>query len=154
MLRDGLKHGFPQMDWNTAKEEARAIMIERAMVRGMIPYSNLVKKLGSIKLEAHDPRIMFLYARSGSPGFEQDLLPLFVGTPAENEYRAMAAHHTRVVERRRAHEMRNDPEEIVRRKALQEAEKQERLARRAVRKVEIDRVWRERPTSQSQSGDG
>lgn len=29
-------------------------MIDRARVRGMIPYSDLVKTIGSIKLDAHD----------------------------------------------------------------------------------------------------
>ena len=96
--------------------------------------------------------IMFLYARSGSQLFEQDLLPLFAGT-AEHEYRAMAVHHAHIMERRRADELRNAPEEIARRKVLKEVEKQERLAKRAVRKAEIDRTWRERRAPESQSED-
>ena len=35
MLRDGMKHGFAQSDWDAAKDEAREIMIERAKVRGI-----------------------------------------------------------------------------------------------------------------------
>jgi len=66
MLRDGLKHGFSQTDWDAAKEEARTVMIERAKVRGMIPYSNLVKQLRSIKLEAHDPRLFHMLGEISS----------------------------------------------------------------------------------------
>src|SRR6266511_4365103 len=56
MLRKGLVHGFSQVDWEAAKDEARMTMIERAKVRGMIPYSDLVKQIKGIKLDAHDPR--------------------------------------------------------------------------------------------------
>ena len=66
----------------------------------------------------------------------------------------MAAHHARIVEQRRAHDMRNDPEEIARRKALKEVEKQERLLRRAERKTEIDHAWRARQVSQSRAEEG
>jgi len=96
--------------------------------------------------------IMFLYARSGSQSFEQDLLPLFAGTPAEQEYRAMATHYVRIMERRRAYEMGNDPEEIARRKALKKAEKRERLAKRALPKAEIGN-WLERRALQPRSKD-
>lgn len=57
MLRDNFDHGFAQADWDRAKEEARQIMIARAKVRGMIPYSELVRQISSISLEAHDPRL-------------------------------------------------------------------------------------------------
>lgn len=97
--------------------------------------------------------LMFLYVRSGSNIFENDLIPLFVRSPAEREYKAMAEHHARIMEQRHAHEMRNDPEGIARGKAFKEAEKQERFARRAVRKAEIDRAWRERRVLQSRSKD-
>jgi molybdopterin synthase catalytic subunit len=35
-------------------------MIERARVRGMIPYSELVKQIKSVKLDAHDPRLFHM----------------------------------------------------------------------------------------------
>ncbi len=57
MIREGFTHGFSQADWDAGKEEARKVMIERAKVRGMIPYSDLVKQITSICLEAHDPRL-------------------------------------------------------------------------------------------------
>src|SRR2546429_8345506 len=66
MLRDTLKHGFSQSDWDAAKKEARAVMIERAKVRGMIPYSDLVKKIKSIRLDAHDPRLFHMLGEISS----------------------------------------------------------------------------------------
>ena len=66
MLRDGMKHGFAQSDWDAAKEEARAIMIERAKVRGMIAYSDLVKRIKSITIEAHDPRLFHMLGEISS----------------------------------------------------------------------------------------
>ena len=48
MLRKGFAHGFPQVDWDAGKEEARKVMIERAKVHGMIPYSDLVKQITSL----------------------------------------------------------------------------------------------------------
>jgi molybdopterin synthase catalytic subunit len=66
MLRDGLKHGFAQSDWDAAKDEARVVMIERAKIRGMIPYSDLVKKMKSIKLDAHDPRLFHMLGEISS----------------------------------------------------------------------------------------
>lgn len=66
MLRDGLLHGSPEDAWNAAKEEARGIMIDRAKVRGMIPYSDLVKQITSIKLEAHDQRLFHMLGEISS----------------------------------------------------------------------------------------
>ncbi len=57
MLRDNFDHGFAKADWDSAKEEAKEIMIARAKVRGMIPYSDLVRQITSITLGAHDPRL-------------------------------------------------------------------------------------------------
>lgn len=53
-------HGFSEKDWAAGKEEARSAMIDRARVRGMIPYSDLVKNIRSINLDAHDPRLFQL----------------------------------------------------------------------------------------------
>jgi hypothetical protein len=50
-------HGFPPSAWDEAKEEARTIMIDRARVRGMIPYSDLVSRVTAIKIKPHDPRL-------------------------------------------------------------------------------------------------
>jgi hypothetical protein len=41
-------------------------MIERAKVRGMIPYSDIVKTITSIRLEAHDPRLAHLLGEISS----------------------------------------------------------------------------------------
>ena len=53
-------YGFSDEQWQHAKQEARAIMIERAKLRGMIPYSELADKIRTIRLEAHDPRLFDL----------------------------------------------------------------------------------------------
>jgi len=66
MLRDGLRHGFPETTWNAAKEEARGFMIDRAKVRGMIPYSDLVKQLTSIKFDPHDVRLFHMLGEISS----------------------------------------------------------------------------------------
>jgi hypothetical protein len=54
------KYGFEDSDWSLAKNEVKEILIERAKVRGMIPYSELVRKIASIQVEAHDPRLFHL----------------------------------------------------------------------------------------------
>lgn len=56
MLRENFKHGFAQDAWEQAKAEAREIMVTRAKLRGMIPYSDLAKKIKSIKLGVYDQR--------------------------------------------------------------------------------------------------
>jgi hypothetical protein len=56
MLRDGFKHGYSAKAWEAAKSEAREIMIQRAKLRGMIPYSELTNKIVAIKFDAHSPQ--------------------------------------------------------------------------------------------------
>ena len=55
-----MPHGFTQAEWDAAKAEARNLMIERAKVRGMIPYSDLATKIKIVHLEAHDQRLFHL----------------------------------------------------------------------------------------------
>jgi hypothetical protein len=52
--------GFAEATWEQAKTEARDALIERARVRGRMPYSELVSRISSIDLEAHDPRLFHL----------------------------------------------------------------------------------------------
>jgi len=47
------RYGFLLADWDKAKEEMKQILIERAKVRGMIPYSELVENVKSITMESH-----------------------------------------------------------------------------------------------------
>jgi len=54
------KYGFDDSAWESAKNEAKEILIARAKLRGMIPYSDLVQKIKSIDLEAHDQRLFHL----------------------------------------------------------------------------------------------
>lgn len=54
---DGFRHGFDEQDWQTAKDEARAIMYSVARRERLIAYSDLVDRIQSIALEAHDHRL-------------------------------------------------------------------------------------------------
>ena len=48
---DDVRYGFSDEDWAAAKQEMVAKLIERAKVRGMIPYSELVRDVKTIRLE-------------------------------------------------------------------------------------------------------
>ena len=50
------KYGFPLDKWEAAKAEARAILVDCAKARQMIPYSELTPQIRSIRLEPHDAR--------------------------------------------------------------------------------------------------
>ncbi len=45
------RYGFDVAAWTAAKKEMRAILVSRAKLRGMIPYSDLVSKVKAIRLE-------------------------------------------------------------------------------------------------------
>ena len=51
------KSGFDDAVWESAKAEAKRILIARARLRGTIHYSELVSKIHPISFEAHDPRL-------------------------------------------------------------------------------------------------
>lgn len=55
-----MKWGFSEQQWGTAKAEARNILVERAGVRGLIPYSELVDKIRAVQFEPHDFRLFDL----------------------------------------------------------------------------------------------
>jgi molybdopterin synthase catalytic subunit len=65
----GTKYGFPESQWNRAREEMKRILIERARVRGMIPYSELVAQLTTIKL---NPESYALAKMLGEISTEED----------------------------------------------------------------------------------
>jgi molybdopterin synthase catalytic subunit len=54
------KYGFDLSTWERAKDEVKSLLIERAKLRGMIPYSDLVRQITSINIEAHDQRLFHL----------------------------------------------------------------------------------------------
>lgn len=54
------KYGFDDAAWESAKEETKQILIQRARLRGMIPYSELATKIKAIDIEAHDQRLFHL----------------------------------------------------------------------------------------------
>ena len=71
MLREGFNHGFAQSDWDAAKAEARQVMIECARSRRMIPYSDLVRQITRIRLQAHDARLSHFLVEIASEEDEQ-----------------------------------------------------------------------------------
>ena len=60
------KFGVPKTQWESAKAEALAIMIERAKVRGMIAYSDLASRIHAFTMQAHDPRLFHLLGEVSS----------------------------------------------------------------------------------------
>lgn len=60
------KFGFSDEQWSDAKAEAKALLADRARMRGMIPYSDLVESLKTLQLEAHDPRLFELLGEVSS----------------------------------------------------------------------------------------
>ena len=57
MLRDGFNHGFDEKSWEAGKDEARKVMYAVAKRRRTIAYSELVEKIASVRMEAHDVRL-------------------------------------------------------------------------------------------------
>jgi len=45
------RYGYSQSDWDKAKAEMKQILVERAKVRGMIPYSDLANRIQTIRIE-------------------------------------------------------------------------------------------------------
>jgi hypothetical protein len=64
-----IKYGYEQQEWDAAKAEVREALVERAKVRGMIPYSELVEKITTIELE---PNSFALAAMLGEVSTEED----------------------------------------------------------------------------------
>ena len=51
------RFGFEESKWDAAKAEGKAILSACARRRKMIPYSEFVKEIHSIRLEPHDLRL-------------------------------------------------------------------------------------------------
>ena len=69
------KYGYKVEDWEAAKEEMRQILVERARLRGTIPYSDLVSRIETIRMEpdsfalAHMPGLTHHFFRAYAPLF-------------------------------------------------------------------------------------
>jgi len=59
-------YGFSQADWDMAKQEARNLLIARARLRGMIPYSDLARGITTVSLDPHDQRLFHLLGEISS----------------------------------------------------------------------------------------
>lgn len=60
------EHGFSQEHWSMAKAEIKELLAARAKLRGMIPYSELVVMLKSVRFEPRDPRLFQLLGEVSS----------------------------------------------------------------------------------------
>jgi hypothetical protein len=49
--------GYPAKTWQAAKDEIRAVLIDCARHQKTIAYSELVPKITTLDLQAHDPRL-------------------------------------------------------------------------------------------------
>ena len=65
-LLSGPELGIPLQIWNEAKIQARNAMIARASIPGMIAYSDLVREITALPLEAHDVRLFHLLGEISS----------------------------------------------------------------------------------------
>ena len=63
------RYGFSPEEWTAAMEEMRQALIERAKLRGMIPYSELVENIKTIELQ---PNSFALAAMLGELSSEED----------------------------------------------------------------------------------
>ncbi|DAB34178.1 MAG TPA: hypothetical protein CFH82_06615 [Sulfurospirillum sp. UBA12182] len=63
MLND---YGFAGTDWETAKQEAKKVLIDIARRKGRIAYSELASQINAINIEAHDPRMFHLLGEISS----------------------------------------------------------------------------------------
>ena len=54
------KYGIPRDEWDSAKEEMHSILIEVACAEDVIPYSELVQKVRTVKFEPHDQRFFHM----------------------------------------------------------------------------------------------
>lgn len=61
--------GIPVDEWNAAKGEIKDVLAARARVPGMIPYSELVSKLTTVRLQPNSPALAALL---GEVSMEED----------------------------------------------------------------------------------
>ena len=51
------RYGFDDLAWDSAKAQAKDVIVLYAKKCDMIAYSELVRHITSIQIEAHDPRL-------------------------------------------------------------------------------------------------
>ncbi|MFC3051399.1 hypothetical protein [Kordiimonas pumila] len=72
MIRDNMRHGFSEQQWNAAKEEMRHLLINTAKNLQMITYSDLVHQTQTIKLDPHDVRLAHMLGEISSEEDKKD----------------------------------------------------------------------------------
>lgn len=63
--------GIPEDHWDAAKAEIRAVLVEKAKGRAMIPYSELVGLVESVNFEADDQRLFAILGQVSMEEHEQ-----------------------------------------------------------------------------------
>ena len=59
-------YGFPPAKWESAKDEARAVMIKAARAEGTISYADIVEQIKSITFRHHDFSLFHLLGQISS----------------------------------------------------------------------------------------
>ena len=54
------RYGFPDETWSAAKREATIALTDRAKLRGMMAYSELIRYITTIHFDAYDQRLFDL----------------------------------------------------------------------------------------------
>lgn len=62
---------IPTGTWEKAKDEIRAILIEKAKQRAMVPYSDLVGKVNAVAFKAFDTRLFAILGQISVSEHEQ-----------------------------------------------------------------------------------
>lgn len=63
MLND---YGFESAQWDAARQQAKAILVDVATRKGRIAYSELVGQISALRLEPHDARLFHLFGEISS----------------------------------------------------------------------------------------
>lgn len=63
MLND---YGFESAQWDAARQQAKAILVDVATRKGRIAYSELVGQISALRLEPHDARLFHLLGEISS----------------------------------------------------------------------------------------
>ena len=51
------RHGFAESDWESAKEQAKTVMVQRARRGRTMTYTDLCNEIEAIRFDPHDPRL-------------------------------------------------------------------------------------------------
>ena len=72
--------GYPVTTWQTAKDQITAVLVECARAQKTIAYSDLVRRIKAVDLQAHDPRLdeLLFQISTDEMGNERGMLSVLV----------------------------------------------------------------------------